>query len=301
MLRAAFALSAALAALSWSPRLSACACRGVGSPSAALTLSGESWGLALTSTSELAHGVWDVDGGYHALSSGELYSRETLGLALALRVLPRWEIGLGTELVSARVSTPTLSDENSGLGDVRFRGRWEAVDEPMPHESSLPWPAVALLATLSSGTAEGSRDRAASLGLGASEVAIALQLVRSLGAWQLEALFEVGQRAPDTSLDIERQLGPRALFELGLSYPILPVLRLGGTTALGLEGDTVYDGEVAAGSGQRLWTVGLFAVQELKSLNAQTSLGIEHAPALEGASVNAIGNTGLRLSFSLSR
>lgn len=302
MVRTVVTCCAALAAFAVEDAAHACACRGVGSPSAALTSSRESWGLSLTGSAELAHGVWDSDGRYHALGDGELVARETLGLTLAVRVHRDWEVGGGAELVAARLSTPTVADENAGLGDVRLRARWEVLDEPLPHETRVPWPAVALIGTISGGTGEASFDRAASTGLGTSEGAVALQLVRTLpNDWQLEGLAELAERAPDTSLGFERQLGLRALFELGLSQPVLPVLRLGGYTALRWEGDTSYRGELAAGSGQRSWTVSLFAVHELEPLNARTSLTLEHAPALDGVSHNALGHTGVSVALSFSR
>jgi hypothetical protein len=129
-----------------------------------------------------------------------------------------------------------------------------------------------------------------------------VSLVRSVArTWQLDALVELAQRSPDDSLGRDRALGPRALFELGASHALLPVLRLGGYSELALEGDTSYDGMVAQGSSQRLWTVALFAVQELPSIDARTSLSLEHAPALDGAGRNSIGNTALTVGFSLSR
>ncbi|HVJ19718.1 MAG TPA: hypothetical protein VM686_30065 [Polyangiaceae bacterium] len=302
MLRALLCCSLALAAFARAPAAQACACRGVGSPSAALTLSHETWGVGLVGVSELGHGVWDGDGEYHVLGAGERFSRETLGLTLALRVHPDWEVSIGGELVSARVTTPSFADENSGMGDVHARARWDFADEPMPHEDDFPWPAAALIGSLGAATAEAGPNRAASTGLGTSESAVALELVRSLpGAWQLEALGELGVRAPDTTLGRERQLGPRALFVLGLSHALVPELRVGGYTSLTLEADTSYDGEVAAGSGQRLWNLSLFLVHELESLNARASLTLEYAPPVDGISANAIGYTGVRAAFSFAR
>ncbi|HEV8245351.1 MAG TPA: hypothetical protein VGP93_06275, partial [Polyangiaceae bacterium] len=195
--------------------------------------------------------------------------------------------------------TPTLNDESSGLGDTRLRARWEISHERPPSGGGLRWPAFALLATISVPGSESEADHAASLGVGAWEVALGADIVSSLTqAWQLEAIVEVAERSPDTTLGFERQLGPRALFQLGSSYALVPELRLGALTTLSTEGDASYENQVAIGSGQRLWTVSAFISRELASVHAQASLSIEHAPGVEGIAMNAVRETSLRAALS---
>ncbi|MEI8256015.1 MAG: hypothetical protein WCJ30_10125 [Deltaproteobacteria bacterium] len=87
-----------------------------------------------------------------------------------------------------------------------------------------------------------------SLGLGAWEVALALDARKTLGAWQPFAAMEAAVRAPDPGIDAPRALGPRVSGRMGVSYYLTPRLNLAAMVDMTWEGDVAVGGQALAGT-----------------------------------------------------
>jgi hypothetical protein len=184
----------------------------------------------------------------------------------------------------------------------------------MPHARSLWRPAIAWLGSLRAPTGNAARSDASSAGrilagsdvssqsLGAWELALALEARHSPNErWHVISLLEGAWRAPDDSLSIDRQLGPRLLGQVTVSHDLEPDISLGLLTDLTWEGDVELEGERRSGTGQRLWNVGVVANAALAESGLQATTTLLYAPPISGVGINAIGTTVFGVSVGYSR
>jgi hypothetical protein len=298
-MKAGVAAAAALAFLTLSRLGSACAC-GVPGLESALTSPGDRWGVRLTQALSLGHGRWNASGNHRPLAADEHERRYELEALAALRLRARWELSASTSYAHTSLAEGGWSSSLSGLGDTTARARFEAIDETPPHRSGMPWPALALTASLRAPTA-GATD-AVNLGLGAYEIAVTPSLERSISARVRVGLSGLlAWRAPDHSLGASRQLGPRVTTQLTGWYWPRPNLALSLASNLDWEADTTYAGQRLAGSGSRKWQAAAGVSFRPDGSGLRSGLRVVHAPPLPAINANALGDTSIDLSLAYVR
>jgi hypothetical protein len=143
---------------------------------------------------------------------------------------------------------------------------------------------------------------ASDLGLGAWEFVEGLVLERSVTArLQLALSAEVGVRASDTWLGVDRRLGPRLSTQLMAWYWTVPDLALGVSASLVWEGDRALADEWQAGTGSRQGVIGAGAVYRPRGSHFRPALAVRHAPPVPGLVVNAASSTTFELSLAYAR
>src|SRR6188768_2510946 len=208
MSKGACVLFAALAL--WTTRVDACSCSGQG-PASALTRLDQSYGVRLSERFVLGQGASNAHGQYQAFAPGEHDRSVEYALLMAYRV-QRLELAATLGYGVRSVALSEASERNAGLSDTSLRARYEASEEPAPWQSGV-YPSLAMLGTLRlpSANAKGLAPR----GLGATEFALGVSVERSFARrFLLGLLAELAGRLPDTTLGVERRLGPRASAEL---------------------------------------------------------------------------------------
>jgi hypothetical protein len=310
---------AALAAigLAAAPRpAEACgSCRGPGGAGSALTAPWQRWGVSLTQTMRLGHGIFDSRGGYRSFGP-ESYDRVIeLGASAAVRPLDAVELGATTAFGNVLVGGPSFRSGRAALGDLGLRARWEAVDEPaidLPGGSRRPSLGFTLSLRVPTGTVDRSGDSgsgpspgtvgstATSQGLGTTEVALAIDVRKTFAQrWQLGAVVEGAWRAPDDAIGLHRSLGPRGLVRLmGIMFE--GDATLGAFVDLAAETDVSYGGRRSPASAQRSLSLGLSA--SIKTdVGFRAGLALAHQPAIDGVSMNAVAATGLTTFLAFTR
>jgi hypothetical protein len=293
---------AALVLLMRAPIAHACPCSdnpGSGGP---LTTTRDRFGVALSESISAAHGVWDGNGRYSRFDGerGAVFWT----LAGAVRPIPRVE--LNAELGAGRsfLRVGEFEAEHRGLSDATFGVFWDAFDEPMPYENE-PWPSLTLLArvraptggTASSASTASSDTTGGRSGLGTFEGTLGLRAAKGLAERTVLAFSsELSLRAPDESLGVERQLGPRAVGMLAVTQRVSAEVSLELGTSLAWEGEVTLRGQRLGNTAQRLWNVEAAALWSIAAgLGASASVG--GAPPLSAISKNALG--GVRGGLSL--
>lgn len=313
MKRAAWLPAAAI--LLGSLRAPACPCRGSAGPSAPLTSQTEHWGVALTQSTEVVHGVWDPYGELRELGADEHNTLIDVALLGAYRPLARLELAAQASYSRHSVVAPGLSADGSGSGDALLRARWDAIDQPMPlHSSPLPGLALALalrvptgdqgtdVSGVTSGSTGSVGSSAASTTLGAWELALGVELSKSYGAhWAATLYGEGAYRLPDDTLGIDRQLGPRALGQVGVRYIPAAGVSIGAFSDVGWESEIAFDGERLNGTAQRRVSVGAYTSWRLSPSGLRGGISLRHSPLLDELSANALASTSLAVSLGVAR
>lgn len=277
----------------------------------------DSFGVSVTETARVVHGAFHPNGDYSALAPGTRAWALDVTAVAGYRPIEALELS-GEAAVGHQVfSSPEQSTAHTGFGDTTVRGRWEALDEPMPFERpAFRWPAVAFVASLRMPTASADRGAAASgfsgragsvgssassEGLGAWEPAAAVTLTKTFDAWQIAGVGEVGYRFRDTYLGRDRQLAPRWLAQLGLRYAPSMSTGIGLVTDLGGEGPVAYDGAAAdPHTGQRLWTVSAYGYLLAEPTGLRCGAIVRYSPPIEGIDLNATRATSIGVSLAYS-
>lgn len=301
MRRVAATLWAAIACAA--SRADACPCRGTTGPSSALTGVGERAGVAAGVFARRATGAFDDRGGFHPYG-GSVRDR-ALGLSLALggRPAPSTELSISGELALASFAAGSERRDDALLGDTTLRLRQELVAQP-PHAPG--WLSLVALggavraptATTASGSAAGSSPSAP--GLGAWELAALGDARARVGTPLVETglSLEVAVRAPDHATGAARRLGPRQLARVAvLAYPS-PAWTLGVHGDVAREGEVRYDGRLAPGSDQRLFSLGAWASRRTDGGWRASAFVVGGLPV---AGKNAVVSTIVGLSVAVSR
>lgn len=312
--RVAIAAACLLAA----PRAShACgSCRGPGGAGSALTAPWQRWGMSLTQTMRLGHGVFDGDGGYRGFGPESHDRVLELAASGAYRPIDAIELGATTAYGNVMVGGPSFRSGRSALGDLGLRVRWEALSEPaveLPSGPFRPSLGLTLSARLPTGTVDRASDSASSgpspgtvgstatsQGLGTTEVALAADVRKTFAArWQIGAVVEGAWRAPDDSLGLHRALGPRGLVRLmGLAF--VGDATFGAFVDLAAEADVAYGGRRSPDSSQRAFSLGLSG--SLKTdVGLRTGLALTWQPPIDGLSSNAVAATALTTFLAYTR
>jgi hypothetical protein len=269
----------------------------------------------LTESARIVPGVW-TDGDYRALAGTSRQVSLDFVFALGVRPADRFELGADVAYGRQSVSALGFASQQTGFGDLSLHVRYEAIDEPMPFEQPpLLHPSLAMIVGLRtpsgsleladargeggamSGTTGSAGASASSQSLGAWEPSIAVELRQTEKArYQLSFVGEGAYRFPDSRLGVDRHLGPRLLAQLNFRYIPSAVWGVGALTDLGWEDAVSIDGMRHQGSGQRLWSVGLYGYVSVAETGFRAGAMVRHAPPLSGVSVNAVGATTLAVS-----
>lgn len=297
------------------PALACGSCRGPGGAGSALTAPWQTWGVSLTETMRLGHGIFDQRSRYRSFGAESHDRVVELAFAAAYRPASAVELGATSAYGNVMVGGPSFRSRRGALGDLALRVRWEALDEPpidLPSGSRRPSIGLTVSLRLPTGTVDRSGDSGAgpspgtvgstatSQGLGTTEVALAIDVRKTFAQrYQLGAVVEGAWRAPDDSVGLERHLGPRGLARMmGLVFQ--GDVTFGAFVDLAAETDVTYGGRRSLASGQRALSLGLSA--SLKTdVGFRAGLSVVHQPAIDGASMNAVAATGLTAFMAFTR
>jgi hypothetical protein len=286
----------------------ACPCSDDGGASS-LVRDDELYAAALVATSRHALGHFDAFGHYRELGSNDGEASEELLVRAGLR-LPRrveWLAELG--YASYRFHTLTRIEDRTGVGDLIFRSRVTLRDEGMPHESGW-WPALALsgllrvpLGALADNRSAGFGSGGAQLGLGAWEVGMGLDVVRSIvPELQLLVGAEGAYRFEDHVLGPARRLGPRLDATLGTR--VVPNAWFAGTLGVRarVTGNVTFGNGSEArslpGTAERLWSLVLGAAVYDRQSKLRSSLTLSIDPPLGSFSVGSTAAAALSVGLA---
>jgi hypothetical protein len=292
-------LGLAGALLSGSAHSQACAC-GVPGLDTALTLPTDSWGTRMTESARFGHGRYDARGDYTAFEDDEYERRYELSALVAVRPIARLELSGVFAYLRDTQQAAAGSWSLSGFGDVLVRARFEPIDETPRDSARFPWPALAMSSSVRAPTAAGNGST--SLGLGAWELMQGLWLERSLTrSLRLGFMAEVGVRAADTSLGVDRRLGPRVSTQLTAWYWPVPDVALSFSSGLLWEGEVELSGERQPGSGTRQGLLGAGVVYGPSGSGIRPAAAVRFAPAIAGLVVNAPTSATIEVSLAYTR
>ena len=307
---------AAMGLVSYSNAAQACgSCRGPGGAGSALTAPWQKWGVSLTETMRLGHGIFDSRGGYRSFGSESHDRVIEVGASAAYRPIDAIEVGATTAYGNVLVGGPSFRSSRAALGDLGLRVRWEALDEPaieLPGGSRRPSLGFTLSLRVPTGTVDRSGDSgsgpspgtvgstATSQGLGTTEVALAIDVRKTFAQrFQIGAVVEGAWRAPDESIGLRRALGPRGLVRLmGIMFE--GDVTVGAFIDLAAESDVSYGGRVSPESSQRSFSLGTSA--SLKTdLGFRSGLALAYQPPIDGVSMNAVAATALTAFIAFTK
>jgi hypothetical protein len=290
-------------------------CRGPGGAGSALTAPWQRWGVSLTETMRLGHGIFDSRGGYRSFGPESHDRVIELGASAAYRPIDAIELGGTMAYGNVLVGGPSFRSGRAALGDLGLRARWEALDEPaieLPGGSRRPSLGVTLSLRVPTGTVDRSGDSgsgpspgtvgstATSQGLGTTEVALAIDMRKTFAQrWQLGAVVEGAWRAPDESIGLRRALGPRGLVRL-MAIMFEGDVTVGAFVDLAAETGVSYGGRVSPESAQRSFSLGTSA--SLKTdLGLRSGLALAYQPPIDGVSMNAVAATALTAFIAFTK
>lgn len=141
---------------------------------------------------------------------------------------------------------------------------------------------------------------ATSQGLGTTEVALAIDVRKTFAQrYQLGAVVEGAWRAPDESIGLHRELGPRGLVRL-MGIMFQGDVTFGAFVDLAAETDVSYGGRRSPESAQRSFSLGLSASIKTE-LGFRSGLALAYQPAIDGVSMNAVAATGLTTFIAFTK
>jgi hypothetical protein len=312
----AVAAFAAAALFATGSRAEACgSCRGPGGAGSALTAPWQKWGVSLTQTMRLGHGIFDADSEYRPFRADSHDRVLELAAAAAFRPIDAIELGATTAYGHVLVGGPSFRSGRAALGDLGLRARWEVLDEPaidLPNGPRRPSLGLTLSVRLPTGTVDRTSDAgsgpspgtvgstATSQGLGTTEIALAADVRKTfLQKWQLGAVAEAAWRAPDESIGLRRALGPRGLLRV-MFIRFVGDVTVGGFLDLAGETDVSYGGRTSPSSSQRAISLGASA--SLKTdLGFRSGLALTFQPPIDGFSTNAVAATGITTFIAFTK
>lgn len=268
------------------PRAHACSCSGQG-PASALTRPDQTWGVRLSERLVLGQGAWNAHSTYQPFATRE-HDRT---IEYSLLAAYRWKRIELSSVFAYGARMAEISSESArtvGWGDVALRGRFEALEEPMPWQK-LEYPALALLAGVRLPTAEATGI--APRGSGAVELSIGVSVERTFARdFRAGIVGEFAGRLPDTSTGVSRRLGPRATAEATLSYFAARDWVLSTLIGIRWEGDVVVGARRQYGTAQRLTEVGAVVSWQPWSSPFRAGFAQRYAPALDALGANTVQN-----------
>lgn len=293
-------------------------CRGPGGAGSALTANYQSWGISATETMRLGHGIFDAHSNYRRF--GEQSHDRVLELALsaAYRPFTFLELGAQTAYGHVLVGGPGFRSNRSALGDLGLRVRWEVLEElplELTGQSRRPSLGLTFSARLPTGpvdrTTDGGRasagpspgtvgSTATSQGLGTTELALAVDLRKTFAQkWQIGVVGEGAWRAPDDSVGLDRELGPRGLLRV-MGIRFLGDFTLGVFADVAAEGNVSYGGRTSPESSQRAVSVGASATYKTES-GYRAGLALNAQPPIDGFAKNAVSAVGLSVFMAFTK
>lgn len=289
----------ACATLGVAPGARACPCRGTSSAATRLTSAGERVGGTVTERFDDVTGAWDRHGTWSRTAEGETLRAWSLEAALGWRAAATTEVALRSGVTTSSVGTPTFQSSSRSPTDTFFTLR---------HEPSTVT-ALALGVRAPTGAVGRSSIATGAVGSAAS--------AQGLGAWELELAGEatlvlsddltlglalaLAARAPDTSLGLERRLGPRAASEASLRWAAVDDAVLGLTLGFAGETEVTLDGEPRPGTARRSLTTGALASYVPRGGPWRTGVAFTFTPPVSDLGMNALSATTLALSVGYSR
>jgi hypothetical protein len=270
-----------------------------------MTTTAETYSAALSVSSRRSLGQFDAHGKLRRLAATELEASEELLLRLALRA-PRaleWQAELGA--ASYRFHTQSFAEQRRGLGDAALSGRYQLLEESMPHEP--PWPALSVTGLLRAplGAVASQQSSFGSggvqLGLGTWELGGGVELQRSLGQVGLWWSAEFAYRLADQALGRPRKLGPRADLLFGTNLPLADWLSASASLAARFVGDVSLSGHTLEGTGERLLSVAGALSARDTARGFRSSVGLSLDPPFEGLSKNTTATWALNATLGFSR
>jgi hypothetical protein len=265
-------------------RAHACSCSGQG-PASALTRPDQTWGVRASERVLVGYGAFNAHGNYAAFAPGEHDRTVEYDFLAAYRVR-RWELSATLGYGARIVDIAGEYGHSVGLGDAALRARYEAFSEPEVWQDGV-YPALAVLASV--GAPTGGATGIAPRGLGATELSLGVSAERSLAhVFRAGVVVQAGERLPDTSLGVSRQLGPRAAGELTLSYFAESDLVLSVLASLRWEGDVSLAGRTQAGTAQRWTEIGAAVSWQPWSSPFRAGFAERYAPGLGTLGANTV-------------
>jgi hypothetical protein len=263
----------------------------------------------------LGHGIFDARGHYRSFGPQSHDRVLELAASAAVRPVDSVEVGATTAYGNVLVGGPSFRSGRAALGDLGLRVRWEPLDEPpidLPGGSRRPSLGLTLSARVPTGTVDRSGDSgsgpspgtvgstATSQGLGTTEVALAVDVRKTFAQrYQLGAVVEGAWRAPDDSIGLRRDLGPRGLVRvMGIMFE--GDFTLGAFVDLAAETDVSYGRRRSPASAQRSFSLGLSASMKT-DLGFRAGLALNHQPGIDGLSMNAVAATGLTVFVAFTK
>ncbi|MBS2012916.1 MAG: hypothetical protein JST00_08520 [Deltaproteobacteria bacterium] len=291
-------------------------CRGPGGAGSALTAPWQRWGVSMTETLRVGHGIFDQENRYRSFGPQSHDRVLEIAWAAAYRPIDAIEIGATTAYGNVLVGGPSFRSGRGALGDLGLRVRWEAIAEPavdLPNGPRNPSLGLTLSVRVPTGRVDRSTDSgssgpspgtvgstATSQGLGTTEVAVAADVRKTFAArWQIGAVVEGALRAPDESIGIRRALGPRGLARL-MGIVFVGELTFGAFVDLAAEGNVDYDGRTSSLSSQRAFALGLSASLKTE-VGLRAGLALNWIPPIDGLSSNAVAATGITTFLAFTR
>lgn len=308
---------AAVAFAMATPEAHACgSCRGPGGAGSALTAPWQKWGVSMTETLRVGHGIFNQDNDYKSFGRDSHDRVLELAWAAAYRPIDALEIGATTAYGNVLVGGPSFRSGRGALGDLGLRLRWEAIAEPaidLPNGPRNPSLGLTFSLRVPTGKVDRSTDAASagpspgtvgstatSQGLGTMEVAIAADVRKTFAArWQIGAVLEGAARSPDDSLGLHRALGPRGLARL-MGILFVGDFTFGAFVDLAAEGNVEYGGRTSPSSSQRVFALGT-SVSLKTDLGLRTGLALNWVPPIDGFSSNAVAATGITTFLAYTR
>ena len=282
-------------------------CRGPGGAGSALTAPWQKWGVSLTETMRLGHGIFDANRRYRSFGPDSHDRVLELGIAAAFRPVDAIELGATTAYGHVMVAGPSFRSGRAALGDLGLRARWEVLDEPaieLPGGSRRPSLGLTLSLRIPTGVVDRTGDSGAgpspgtvgstatSQGLGTTEIALAVDVRRTFAQkWQIGAVVEGAWRAPDESIGLTRSLGPRGLARV-MAMRFEGDVTVGAFVDLAAETDVSYGGRRSPESGQTAMSLGASASLKTES-GLRSGLALSYQPPIDGISRNAVAATAL--------
>lgn len=287
-MKGALALIGALGmlGLTLAPHAHACSCSGQG-PASALTRSDQTWGVRLSERLVLGQGAWNAHSTYRAFEPRE-HDRTIEYTLLSAYRWKRMELSAAFAYGARLAEISTESSRTVGLGDTALRGRFEALEEPMPWQTGS-YPAVAFLAglRLPTGAATGIAPR----GIGALEVSIGFSMERTFAdKFRVGFVGEFAGRMVDTTTGVTRRLGPRLTAESTLSWFASPDWVLSVLAGIRWEGDVVVGARRQYGTAQRITEVGAVVAWQPWSSPFRAGIAQRYAPAIDALGANSTQN-----------
>jgi hypothetical protein len=233
-------------------------------PGGTITAPWERSGIVIQLSERAALGAWGSKANYIGYGHREREQSLDATLAIGHRPWPRLELSGALGLGATLRSSPVTSERNAGASDLAVRARWEALREsfPLPGRSLPPSLGLALAVRIPPvGLGAGNVSARGALGstaqgLGTVELAVAADVRKTWRSVQIAGILEGALRAPDETLGMPRNLGPRLLARALVIGFASQLVTVSGFVEANWEGAVSLRGKGVRDSSQRSTAVG---------------------------------------------